>query len=194
MAAGGRVSPRKAHLQLLVPLAQTRNDGPGPISLCIPPPAATRPLRLRLQRGESDANEVRYPVRPMVARPRHRTAPTGEEGERQQADHSPHAKGQPRLGENEGQARRGVFDAHRTTDHGVRTLRDSEAMSGGNSAVCGTPSVDGARYFDDRQLSDRDLERSCDTLLAFFFFRLSDSIPPPLLDAQFDRSMSIASL
>jgi hypothetical protein len=95
----------------------------------------------------------------MVARQRHPPTPTFAEGERQQADHSPYAKGQPRLDENEDQARRGLFDAHRATGHGSRTFRDSEPMSGGYSAVCGTPSVDGAKYSTIGNLSDRTLER-----------------------------------
>ena len=92
------------------------------ISLCISPPAATRSPQLRLSKSEFDADEIRHDVRQMVARSPHSTAPTFTEGERQPADDPPLAKGQPWLGENERQARHGVFGTHWATGDGSRTL------------------------------------------------------------------------
>ena len=141
MAAGGRTSPRKAQVQTPHATYLSRGVMDRTLSLCTPPPAATRSLRLRLPRGEFDADEIRHDVRQMVARSRHPAGPTGAEVERQQADDPPHAKGQPWLSENEGQARRSVFGLRWATCQGSRTFRDSEPMSDGYFAVSGTPLV-----------------------------------------------------
>jgi hypothetical protein len=120
-----------------------------------PPPFS---LQLCLPKGESDADEIRHAVRPMVACQRHPPTPTFTEGKRQQADDPSHAKGQPWLGENEGQTPQGVFGARWATGQGSRTFRDSEPVSGGYSAVCGTPSVVGAWQSTIGNFSDRTLE------------------------------------
>jgi hypothetical protein len=144
MAAGGRTSPRKA--QPATPRATCLRRGmmmDRTVSLCIQPPAAALPLRLRLPRSESDAHAIRYTVRSMVACPRHPTTQTGAEGEPQQADDPPDAKGQSRQGRNGGQARRGVFGARWATGHGIRTLRDRKPMTDSSNTwgVAFDPSV-----------------------------------------------------
>jgi hypothetical protein len=60
----------------------------------------------------------------MVARQRHPAASTFTEGERQQAGHSPHAKGQSRQSSNAIQARLGLFGARWATGHAIRTILD----------------------------------------------------------------------
>jgi hypothetical protein len=136
MAAGGRTSPPKAHL--LQPRATYRCAELMGRDLLSPhfgarrhPSNSTMPA----QRGDWDADGIRRAVRPMDARPRHPTASTFTEGERQPADHSPHAKGQPGQGSNESQTRGGMFEDSWAASHGVRTFRDRKPMTDALSLV-----------------------------------------------------------
>ena len=123
MAAGGRTSPPKAHL--LQPRATHRYAELMGRDLLSPhfgarrhPSAPTIPAK----RSKSDADAIRHAVRPLVARQRHQTSPTGAGGRRQQADRVPDATGQSRQGSNERQTRRGMFEDRSAASHGVGTL------------------------------------------------------------------------
>jgi hypothetical protein len=123
MAAGGRTSPPKAHL--LQPRATPRYAELMGWDLLSPyfgarrhPSAPTKPA----QRSKSDADAIRHTVRPLVARQRHQTPPTGAGGRRQQADRVPDPTGQPWQGSDERQTRRGMFDDRWAASHGVGTL------------------------------------------------------------------------
>jgi hypothetical protein len=147
MAAGGQPTQRHKVLQpradyrcaelmdrdlLSLPFAASRH-----------PSSSTMPA----QRGDCDAVGIRLAVRPMDARPRHPTASPFTEDERQQADHSPHAKGQPRQGNNERQTRGRMFEDCGAASHGGGTLLcvASRCPSrGSNFFDCVTQTLSGA--------------------------------------------------
>jgi hypothetical protein len=130
MAAGGRTSPPKAHLLQTRAVPQYAElmgrDLLSPhFGVSRHPSAPTMPA----QRSKSDADAIRYTVRPMVARQRHQTSATGAGGGRQQTDSVPDATGQSRQDINESETRRGMFENRSTASHGVGTLLDWKPMT-----------------------------------------------------------------